>query len=416
MRSFSLLKFLVSSRLMAVLFIVFAAAMAIGTFLESIYSTETARIYIYNARWFELLMLLFVINFVGSIGRYKLWKWSKWPLLFLHLSWILIIVGAGVTRYISFEGMMPIPEGETASSFYSDKTYLTAYIDGDLNGSRRRKALEDDMIFSNEASKTSLPWSTSFGDTPVTIEYLDFIEQAVEAIVDDEGAPYLLKIVESGDGSRHEHFLKEGEIANIHNVLFSFNTPSQGAIQIDFDGTNYTINSPFEARFMRMADQFQGSLMPETTDTLQLRSLYTIGEFSFVIPEPARRGRVEIVAATTDEAEETKQALKLKVSAASEQKQVTLIGGQGYTDFEPSFEMAGLTFTLRYGSKEYELPFAIKLNDFIAEKYPGTEANYASFMSRIEVVDERPFDYDIYMNHVLDHKGYRFFQSSFFPD
>ena len=78
--------------------------------------------------------------------------------------------------------------------------------------------------------------------------------------------------------------------------------------------------------------------------------------------------------------------------------------------------MAGLTFTLRYGSKEYELPFAIKLNDFIAEKYPGTEANYASFMSRIEVVDERPFDYDIYMNHVLDHKGYRFFQSSFFPD
>lgn len=416
MRSFSLLKFLVSSRLMAVLFIVFAAAMAIGTFLESIYSTETARIYIYNARWFELLMLLFVINFVGSIGRYKLWKWSKWPLLFLHLSWILIIVGAGVTRYISFEGMMPIAEGETASSFYSDKTYLTAYIDGDLNGSRRRKALEDDMIFSNEASKTSLPWSTSFGDTPVTIEYVDFIEQAVEAIVDDEGAPYLLKIVESGDGSRHEHFLKEGEIANIHNVLFSFNTPSQGAIQIDFDGTNYTINSPFEARFMRMADQFQGSLMPETSDALQLRSLYTIGEFSFVIPEPARRGRVEIVAATTDEAEETKQALKLKVSAAAEQKQVTLMGGQGYTDFEPSFEMAGLTFTLRYGSKEYELPFAIKLNDFIAEKYPGTEANYASFMSRIEVVDERPFDYDIYMNHVLDHKGYRFFQSSFFPD
>ena len=147
MRSFSLLKFLVSSRLMAALFIVFAAAMAIGTFLESIYSTETARIYIYNARWFEVLMLLFVINFVGSIGRYKLWKWSKWPLLFLHLSWILIILGAGVTRYISFEGMMPIPEGETASTFYSDKTFLTAYIDGDLDGSRRRKALEDDMIF-----------------------------------------------------------------------------------------------------------------------------------------------------------------------------------------------------------------------------------------------------------------------------
>src|SRR5690606_14265514 len=30
--------------------------------------------------------------------------------------------------------------------------------------------------------------------------------------------------------------------------------------------------------------------------------------------------------------------------------------------------------------------------------------------------DEKSFDYDIFMNHVLDHKGYRFFQSSFHPD
>jgi cytochrome c-type biogenesis protein CcsB len=32
------------------------------------------------------------------------------------------------------------------------------------------------------------------------------------------------------------------------------------------------------------------------------------------------------------------------------------------------------------------------------------------------VEDQTPFDYDIYMNHVLDHRGYRFFQASFNPD
>ena len=58
----------------------------------------------------------------------------------------------------------------------------------------------------------------------------------------------------------------------------------------------------------------------------------------------------------------------------------------------------------------------IKLNDFIAEKYPGTEKSYSSFMSKVTVVDKSPFDYDVFMNHVLDHKGYRFFQSSFDPD
>ena len=401
---------------MAALFIAFALAMAVGTFIESIYSTATARIYIYNARWFELMMLLFVINFVGNINRYKLWKWSKWPLLALHLSWILIILGAGVTRYISYEGMMPIAEGEASSSFYSDKTFLTAYIDGDLEGSRKRKVLEDAMIFSGEGRKSSLPWSTQFGNTPIEIKYVDFIPHAVEGVIEDPTAPYILKIVESGDGARHDHFIQEGEVANIHNVLFSFNQHTPGAIELTFDGEAYGIKSPFDAQFMRMADQFQGALKAEEPDALQLRSLYTIGEFGFVIPDPAIRGRVDVIEADKDSADETKEALVLEVDVAGNSKRVTLMGGQGYTDFQPSFEWGGLTFTMRYGSKEYELPFAIKLNDFIAEKYPGTEANYASFMSRIEVQDDPSFDYDIYMNHVLDHKGYRFFQSSFFPD
>jgi len=106
-------KTLFSTKLMAVLFLLFAAAMGIGTFIESWYSTETARIYIYNATWFEAIMVFFVINFMGNIYRYKLLQWKKWPVLVLHLSWILIIVGAFVTRYISFEGMMPIREGNS---------------------------------------------------------------------------------------------------------------------------------------------------------------------------------------------------------------------------------------------------------------------------------------------------------------
>ena len=106
-------KTLFSTKLMAVLFLVFAAAMGVGTFVESAYSTETARIYIYNATWFEAIMVFFVINFIGNIYRYKLLSWKKWPILILHLSWILIIIGAFVTRYISYEGMMPIREGAT---------------------------------------------------------------------------------------------------------------------------------------------------------------------------------------------------------------------------------------------------------------------------------------------------------------
>ena len=84
-----------------------------------------------------------------------------------------------------------------------------------------------------------------------------------------------------------------------------------------------------------------------------------------------------------------------------------------------SFKQGNLEYTLIYGSKSYELPFAIKVNDFIAEKYPGTEASYSSFESKVTVIDQEKnntFDARIYMNNILDYRGYRFFQASFNDD
>ena len=149
-------KVLFSTRLMALLFVLFATAMGVATFLETWYSTETARIYVYNAKWFEIIMVFFVINFVGNIFRYRLLQWKKWPVLILHVSWVLIILGAFITRYISYEGMMPIREGQTENVFYSDKTYLTAYVDGEIQGQLKRKVLEDDILVTEEGKRSSL--------------------------------------------------------------------------------------------------------------------------------------------------------------------------------------------------------------------------------------------------------------------
>ncbi|WP_228237448.1 cytochrome c biogenesis protein [Allomuricauda sp. M10] len=411
-------KTLFSTRLMAVLFLVFAAAMAIGTFVESWYSTETARIYIYNTTWFEAIMVFFVINFIGNIYRYQLLNWKKWAILVLHLSWILIIVGAFVTRYISFEGMMPIREGATENIFYSDKTYLTAYVDGEINGETKRRILEDKILATPEGKKTSLPWKSDFNGQPFTISYVDFIRGAEKGLIPDENGTEYLQIVEAGNGQRHEHYLENGKIASIHNVLFSLNNETAGAINIFYtEEGGYQLKPPFEGHFMRMADQLQGSVVQDSLQTLQLRSLYNMAGMQFVIPEPIVKGTYGIVKVPDEEITKvTQDALVVSIATNGESKEVKLLGGKGTTNFSDKINVGGLDFALSYGSKIYELPFSIELNDFIAEKYPGTEAGYASFMSRITVHDERPFDYDIYMNHVLDHQGYRFFQSSFDQD
>ena len=130
LRLSDLVRFLFSTRLTAVLFIVFCVAMAAGTFIESFHNTTTARIWVYNAWWFEAIMGVFVLNFVGNIKRYNLLSIQKWPVLLLHLSWILIILGAFVTRYFGYEGVMPIRENTSSNTFFSEKTYLTVLVDG----------------------------------------------------------------------------------------------------------------------------------------------------------------------------------------------------------------------------------------------------------------------------------------------
>ncbi|MDT0607342.1 cytochrome c biogenesis protein CcsA [Croceitalea rosinachiae] len=415
---FNLLKkTLFSTKLMAMLFLAFATAMAIGTFVESWYSTETARIYIYNATWFEVIMVFFVINFFGNIFRYKLLQWKKWPVLVLHLSWILIIIGAFVTRYISYEGMMPIREGNAEKVFYSDKTYLTAFVDGDMNGGKMRKTLQHPILVTSEGKRSNLPWKGDFNGQSFTIDYVDFIDGAEEGLIPDENGNEYLKIVEAGDGQRHEHYLENGKVASIHNVLFSLNKNTQGAINLFTSDSTYSIKTPFDGGFMRMADQFKGQVVKDSLQKLQLRSLYTIANMQFVIPEPIVKGSYGVVKVPEKEiTAQTQDALVVSVTSDGQTVERKLLGAQGTAEFSEKFNVGGLEFSLSYGSKVYELPFNIKLNDFIAEKYPGTDNSYKSFMSKITVEDERPFDYDIYMNHVLDHKGYRFFQSSFMPD
>ena len=410
-------KIFFSTRLMAILFIAFATAMAFGTFIESWYSTETARIWVYNATWFELIMVFFVINFVGNIFKYKLLRKEKWPVLLLHLSWILIILGAFVTRYISFEGMMPIREGRSESVFYSDKTFLTVKMDGEIDGEARRKILEDDLIVTSEALKSNLPWHVDFNGQPVTIAYVDFIKGAKRGLVPDENGKEYLKIVEAGNGQRHEHYLENGQIANIHNVLVTLNKETPGAINIFSKNGSYQIKSPFEGDFLRMADQLRGKLVKDSLQTLQLRSLYNTAGMQFVIPEPMVRGSYGVVKIPEAEMSAMSQdALVIEVSTNGESVEQKLLGGRGTSNYSEKIKVGGLEFSMAYGSKVYQLPFSIKLNDFIAEKYPGTERGYASFMSKVTIEDDRPFDYDIFMNHILDHKGYRFFQSGFDQD
>ncbi|MCK0109413.1 cytochrome c biogenesis protein CcsA [Flavobacteriaceae bacterium S0825] len=412
---------LFSTRLTAFLFIAFAVAMIIGTFMDAGQETSPtpySRTLIYNAWWFETIMALFTINFIGNIFRYRLLRKEKWATLTLHLAFIFIFIGAFITRYISFEGIMAIREGATENTFLSQKTYLTVYMDGDyvVDGKQQRRIQQYETDFSHRLSN-KFARNTDYNGQPVTIELEEFIQSAEEDIIPDDSGENYLKMVEAGMGGSHNHFLKEGQVQSIHNVLFALNKPTDGAVNITHTDSTLTIESPYEGEYLTMATQAKGKLVKDSIQPLVLRSRYIIGNQTLVFPKPVVKGVFDVVK-KSEILRNDEDGLVLKVTANNETQTVKLLGGKGTNNAFKQVTIGGLDFALKYGSKAIELPFSVKLNDFIAKRFPGTENSYSAYESKVTVLDEQEgdFDFHIYMNNILNHRGYRFFQASFDPD
>jgi len=411
-----IIQYLFSTKFMLVLLILFPLAMGVGTFLESWYSTDAARIWVYNAWWFELLMLLLIVNFMGNIKKYNLLSREKISVLILHLSFIFILLGALVTRYIGDEGVMPIRENTTSNTYLSEKTYLTVFVDGQRNGLPERKTLKPQQLLLSQHTNNNFKIKDDFDSKDFTISYNSFRENIAEGLVLDPSGERYIKLVEAADGNRREHYIKEGEVSSIQNILFSFNYYQKGAINLSSKSGEYFIESPFDGQYTIMATQQSALLEKDKEQLLELRSLYQIPGFQFVFPEPALRGVFDILDAeeTDDGISQDVLYVDLKYNDVSER--IPLLGGRGFVNNPKKVTIDDLDFYLSYGSSKVELPFSIKLNDFIADKYPGTEKSYSSFKSKVTVEDDKSFEYDIFMNNILNHKGYKFFQASFDPD
>ena len=115
-----IIKILFSPAFMGILFVIFVISMAAATFIENDFGSAASYSIVYNSRWFELILLLLSVNLIGQVIIHKLFRKEKLPIAIFHLSFVLMITGAGITRYFGWEGSIHIREGETSSTCYSD--------------------------------------------------------------------------------------------------------------------------------------------------------------------------------------------------------------------------------------------------------------------------------------------------------
>ena len=400
---------LYSTRLTAVLFFLFATSMGVATFIENDFGTQTSKALVYNTWWFEAIMLFFVINFFGNIFRYRLYKKEKWAVLLFHTSFLLILIGAGVTRYIGYEGIMVIEEGEMTNKFLTETTYVNIVID---DGKQQKPTINEPILLSGWGSN-SWSYSTKFMGQEVDIKLVDYIPWAEQKFIEDETGDDYLFLVESSSGSRHEHYIKKGTVQNIHNILVGFDAPNTATINITSSGDYLKIKAGADGTFMRMADQFKGTVTKDSIQEFQLRSLYTISGLPFVVPDPVMRGKMTTVRGPKNDRDLSSDLIILEVTTNNKTERIELTGGKYNALNSKQLTVDNLNFRLLYGANTLETPFHVKLRDFQLEKYPGSESA-ASYASEVTVISpEKTFDYRIYMNHILDYKGYKLFQSSY---
>ncbi|MBL6657037.1 MAG: cytochrome c biogenesis protein CcsA [Flavobacteriales bacterium] len=412
-----LLSALLSMRLMAFLILLFFVAIGYATFIENDFGTQTAKALVYNATWFEIIIVLLTINMLANINRYKLWRKEKWPVLLFHISFVIIVIGAGITRYVSFEGMMPIREGEQSDLIISDGTFLQIKVhDNAYQYNYNKPILLDDyqglleFLSSNEFSQT-----VKFLDNDISIDYLDYVPNAQDTLIVGEGVP-TLTIVLAGANGRETYYLQEGRAERYLGLNFSFGTPLPGHVNFFYENDELMLQLPEDAQFMRMADQFKGSVKKDSIQPLMLRSLYMVSGQNFVVPILNEKATLSYYKGVNQEGEELEDLLKVKVSSNGEEQIVELFGDKGMVSNKNHFQLGGLNFSLSYGSMYYQTPFFVRLNDFQLERYPGSNSP-ASFASEVTLIDgEEETDHRIFMNNVLDYKGYRFFQASYDQD
>ncbi|MBK6302505.1 MAG: cytochrome c biogenesis protein CcsA [Arcobacter sp.] len=285
-----LLNFLFSFKATLLLLAILAIGAGVATFIENDFGTSSARVLVYNNTWYEIILVLTTINLCGIIYKFKMW--NNLPRFLFHFSFVVILLGAIITRYVGYEGIMQIPQGTTTNQMISLEPYLQVTV--------------------KEGEKV--------------VAYKEW----------------------------------QNEFTSLLPELNNF------SYKVDFDNNNLIIDYK---------------------------------RFQFEKKEQAKMG-----------------LLTVDVTLNDKKETIRLPGLSGQLGVPRDLVFDKYTVTLEYGSKFIALPFAIRLNEFQLERYPGSMAP-SSYASEVTVIkDDKTYDYRIFMNRTLNEGNFLFFQSSYFPD
>ncbi len=407
------LSFIFGMPFTGILLMIMIVSMALATFIESGRGTNAAWALIYDSWWFELLFAIVLVNLVGNVFRMKLYRRSKITVFVFHIAFVFIILGAGITRYFSVEGMMHIREGDVSATMISDETFLSLTVsDG------------EDQVTHTEKVRLSVltpgkyRWSGELNGKKIRAKSTGYLQNAVAQYVGSPGGkPYMQMIMIAG--RQVNVGLTSGEKANYPGISVSFDLPgSKSDLQFISDSEVLTATSSFPVSITSMSGDEREAYAPGERILIEQGNLYVVNDIRFALQRYLPSATLRYVEPGSSGQSTGMDVVKVEVSVDGMKSELFIPGGANVTGQTADLTMGSTTIQGAYGSRNIRLPFALRLKDFRIDRYPGSNSP-SSFESDVVLVDKQQGieeTHNIYMNNVLKHRGYRFYQSSYDQD
>ncbi|MDP4637369.1 MAG: cytochrome c biogenesis protein CcsA [Crocinitomicaceae bacterium] len=417
-----LLASLFSMRFMTIGLLLFLLGIGTATFIESIYGIQSAKIIIYNATWFEILLVYLGLNLISNIFKYKMFQREKIAMLLFHLSFIVILFGAAITRYISFEGLMVIKEGTTSDFIYTSEPHLLVHMQDLATGKTKTEAHK---CYLSEITDNDFAYNTDFSKKNIAVSFVDFQPKMIDSLVVRQSFKETsLELITDGMTS---NFLAENDFFMVGMVPLSFGpVPKSPGMQVRIKGDSIQIKTAVPLTFLPMSlmkkARQNGEEVPDSMFTtvplnqwveFKTTTLYHCGDQQFVFKRALKHAKKFLM--PSGKKNVGSDYLTVRVSDGKASKIIQLEGGMGAIPTPARFAMNNVMYQLEYGSIRKPIDFQVLCKDFKLDKYPGSESP-SSFSSDLTIIDQKrkvKKDRKVFMNNVMDYDGYRFFQSSY---
>ncbi len=401
---------------MGILFVVFAVAMALATFIENDFGAAASYSMIYSSKWFELILLLLATNLIGQLIIFKMFRRAKLPVALFHIAFILLLTGAGITRYFGWEGSIHIREGETMNKCFSGDKYIGYTV----------KNNEDKIIseFSEKYAMTSITADNfkkkiEINNKEYELLLARLIPNAAETVVDNpNGEPVISLLVTKEMMARETLILKKGESVTMLGTSIGFDSPVKTDVRINIDSGAFVISSDFELGQTSMMTGEGTIASPGKPIPLKPMQIITVKGIKIVPQKLSLTGIVNASEVDPRVQETGQNAFIFHLFAGTDSKTFLVWDKESEMTASGKCTMDNLDFEVTWGSKITTLPFKLRLEDFELERYPGSTSP-SGYKSSVTLIDEtnnleKPFS--VFMNNILKYKGFRFYQSSFDKD